>query len=156
MPWSRLAKMPREMVKPLSGCWCWALDLHVLVSGGVDADVTLLEIVAWKCVHLRVFMKMRKISCRTWWGLWSPPFELASWRRWSCSWHRTRRCCCRPKMKCLAYPSQDSSKYEWKNGENYTKCTLTDVKNGSMITQWCNKEIAQLVPILVGFSHLHK
>ena len=32
----------------------------------------------------------------------------------------------------------------------YTKCTLTDVEDGSMITQMCNKEIAQLVPILVG------
>ena len=59
-------------------------------------------------------------------------------------------------MKYLAYPSQDSSKYEWEKGENYTKCTLTDVENGSMITQRCSKEIAQLVPILVSFSHLHK
>ena len=33
-----------------------------------------------------------------------------------------------------------------------TNCTLTDVEDGSMITQMCNKEIAQLVPILVG-SH---
>ena len=32
----------------------------------------------------------------------------------------------------------------------YTKCTLTDVEDGSMI----NKEIAQLVPILVG-SHTY-
>src|SRR3989337_1559781 len=32
----------------------------------------------------------------------------------------------------------------------YTKCTLTDVEDGSMITQMWNKEIAQLVPILVG------
>ena len=38
----------------------------------------------------------------------------------------------------------------------YTKCTLTDVEDGSMITQMWDKEIAQLVPILVGFSHLHK
>ena len=36
----------------------------------------------------------------------------------------------------------------------YTKCTLTDVEDGSMITQICNKEIAQLVPILVG-SHTY-
>ena len=34
----------------------------------------------------------------------------------------------------------------------YNKCTLTDVEDGSMVTQICNKEIAQLVPILVG-SH---
>ena len=34
----------------------------------------------------------------------------------------------------------------------YTKCTLTGVEDGSMITQMWNKEIAQLVPILVG-SH---
>ena len=33
------------------------------------------------------------------------------------------------------------------------KCTLTDVEDGSMITQMWNKEIAQLVPILVGFSY---
>jgi len=38
----------------------------------------------------------------------------------------------------------------------YTKCTLTDVDDGSKITPMWNKEIAQLVPILVGFSHLHK
>ena len=38
----------------------------------------------------------------------------------------------------------------------YTKCTLTNVEDGSMITQMWNKEIAQLVPILVGFSHLQK
>ena len=36
----------------------------------------------------------------------------------------------------------------------YTKCTLTDVEDGSMITQMWNKEIAQLVPILVG-SHTY-
>ena len=36
----------------------------------------------------------------------------------------------------------------------YTKCTLTDVEDGSMITQMLNKEIAQLVPILVG-SHTY-
>ena len=57
-------------------------------------------------------------------------------------------------MKCLAYPSQDSSKYEWEKEKNYTKCTLTNVEDGSMITQMCNKEIAQLVPILVG-SHTY-
>ena len=34
----------------------------------------------------------------------------------------------------------------------YTKCTLTDVEDGSMITQTWNKEITQLVPILVD-SH---
>ena len=38
--------------------------------------------------------------------------------------------------------------------KNYTKCTLTDVEDGSMITQMCNKEIAQLLPILVG-SHTY-
>ena len=36
----------------------------------------------------------------------------------------------------------------------YTKCTLTDVEDGSKITPMCNKEIAQLVPILVG-SHTY-
>src|SRR4051794_11895091 len=36
----------------------------------------------------------------------------------------------------------------------YTKCTFADVEDGSMITQMCNKEIAQLVPILVG-SHTY-
>ena len=36
----------------------------------------------------------------------------------------------------------------------YTKCTLTDVEDGSMITQMCNKEITQLVSILVG-SHTY-
>ena len=36
----------------------------------------------------------------------------------------------------------------------YTKYTLTDVEDGSMITPMCNKEIAQLVPILVG-SHTY-
>jgi hypothetical protein len=72
---------------------------------------------------------------------------------WWCSCSR-RHCRGRPEMKCLAYPSQDSSKYEWKKGENYTKCTLTDVENGSMITQWCNKEIAQLVPIS-SISHTY-
>ena len=101
MPWSRLAKMPRAMVKSLSGCWCWALDLHVRGGDGVDANVTLPEMVAWKHVYLSVFSKMRKIACRTWWGLWSPPFELASWRRSCCLWHRTRRCCCRLKVKAL-------------------------------------------------------
>ena len=45
---------------------------------------------------------------------------------------------------------------EWKKGKNYTKCTLTNVENGSMITQYCSKEIAQLVPYLVDFSHLQK
>ena len=37
-----------------------------------------------------------------------------------------------------------------------TKCTLTDVEGGSMITPMCNKEIPQLVLALVGLSHLHK
>ena len=92
--------MPRRMVKSLSSCWCWALDLHVRGGDGVDADVTLPEMVARRLVLLSIFSKMRKTACRTWWGLWSPPFELASWRRWSCSWHRTRSCCCRPKVKC--------------------------------------------------------
>ena len=59
------AKMPREMVKSLSGCWCRALDLHVLVGDGVDADVILPEMVARKQVLLSVFSKMRKIACRT-------------------------------------------------------------------------------------------
>ena len=36
----------------------------------------------------------------------------------------------------------------------YTKCTLTDVEDGSMITQVWNKEIAQSVPILVD-SHTY-
>ena len=36
----------------------------------------------------------------------------------------------------------------------YTNCTLTDVEDGLMITQMYNKEIAQLVPILVG-SHTY-
>ena len=35
-----------------------------------------------------------------------------------------------------------------------TKCTLTDVDKGSKMTPMCNKEIAQLVPILVG-SHTY-
>ena len=35
-------------------------------------------------------------------------------------------------------------------------CTLTDVEDGSMITQMWNMEIAQFIPILVGVSHLHK
>ena len=49
------------------------------------------------------------------------------------------------------------SKYvSGRNKRTYTKCTLTDVEDGSMITQMWNKEIAQLVPILVGFSHLRK
>ena len=52
MPWSRLAKMPREMVKSLRGCWCRALDLHVLGGDGVDADVILPEMVARKDVLL--------------------------------------------------------------------------------------------------------
>ena len=50
-----------------------------------------------------------------------------------------------------------SKKYaSGKRRRTYTKCTLTDVEDGSMITQMRNKEISQLVPILVGFSHLHK
>ena len=57
-------------------------------------------------------------------------------------------------MKCLSYPSQDLSKYEWEKEKNQTKCTLTDVEDGSMITQMCNEEIAQLVLILVG-SHTY-
>lgn len=40
---------------------------------------------------------------------------------------------------------------EWEKEKNYTKCTLTNLEDGSMITEMCNKEIAQLVPILVGF-----
>ena len=56
------------------------------------------------------------------------------WTFWSCSCSRCR-CRGRPEMKCLAYPSQDSNKYEWEKEKNYTKCTLTDVENGSMITQ---------------------
>ena len=36
----------------------------------------------------------------------------------------------------------------------YTKCTLTDVEDGSMITPMYNKEITQLVPILVD-SHTY-
>ena len=47
----------------------------------------------------------------------------------------TPRCCRRPEMKCLAYPSQDSSKYEWEKEKNLYQCTLTDVEDGSMITQ---------------------
>ena len=49
----------------LSGCWCRALDLHVLVGDGVDADVILPEMVARKHVLLSVFSKMRKVTCRT-------------------------------------------------------------------------------------------
>ena len=60
-----LAKMPRDMVKSLSGCWCRALDLHVLGGDGVDADVTLPEMVARRHVLLSVFSKMRKTACRT-------------------------------------------------------------------------------------------
>ena len=43
---------------------------------------------------------------------------------------------------------------ECEKEKNYTKCTLTNVEDGSMITQMCNKEIAQLVSILVG-SHTY-
>ena len=57
--------MPREMVKSLSGCWCSALDVHVLFGDGVDADVILPEMVAWRHVLLSVFSKMRKTACRT-------------------------------------------------------------------------------------------
>ena len=41
-----------------------------------------------------------------------------------------------------------------RKGRTNTKCTLTDVENGSKITPMCSKEIAQLVPILVG-SHTY-
>ena len=156
MPWSHLAKMPREMVKSLSGCWSWALDLHVLDDDGVDADVILPEMVARRHVLLSVFSKMRKTACRSWWGPWSPPFELASWHRWSIAWHRTRHCCCRPRMKCIAYPSQDSSKYEWEKEKNLYQMYLDRCWRWINDHSMCNKEIAQLVPILVGFSHLHK
>src|SRR3990170_2919670 len=37
-----------------------------------------------------------------------------------------------------------------RNRRTYTKCTMIDVGDGSIIAQMCNKEIAQLVPILVG------
>ena len=154
MPWSHLAKMPREMVKSLSGCWCWALDLAILVGDGVDADVILPEMVARKHVLLSVFSNMRKIACRTWWGLWSPPFELASWRRSCCSWHRTRRCCCRPKVKCLAYPSQDSSKYEWEKEKNLYQCTLTDVDDESSSLK-CGQWNSTVGTNSCWFSHLH-
>ena len=60
-----LGEMPKEMVKSLSGCWCGALDLHILVGDGVDADVILPEKVARKDVLLSIFSKMRKIACRT-------------------------------------------------------------------------------------------
>ena len=47
------------------------------------------------------------------------------------------------------------SKYvSGRNRRTYTKCTLTDVEDGSMITQMWNKEIAQLVPIIVS-SHTY-
>ena len=49
--------MPREMVKSLTGCWCWALDLHVLVGDGVDADVILSEMIARKHVILNIFQR---------------------------------------------------------------------------------------------------
>ena len=52
-------------MKSSSGGWCSALDLHVLVGGGVDADVTLPKMVAQKDVHLSVFSKTRKVACRT-------------------------------------------------------------------------------------------
>ena len=45
---------------------------------------------------------------------------------------------------------------EWEKEKNLYQMTWTVVEDGSMITQMWNKEIAQLVPILVGFSHLHK
>lgn len=43
-----------------------------------------------------------------------------------------------------------------RNRRTNTKCTLTEVESGSMITPMLDKEIAQLVLPLVGFSHLNK
>ena len=145
MPWSRLAKMPREMVKSLSGCWCWALDLHILVGDGVDANVILPEMVARKHVLLSVFSKIGEIACSTWWGLWSPPFELASWRRWSCSWHRTRSCCCRPKVKCRVEVSRKWDKqYQVTFSQSW----------GCIRFHWMwSERIVELVPVL--FTHTY-
>ena len=53
------------------------------------------------------------------------------------------------------WPIHHSKKMcEWEKEKNYTKCTLTEVEDGSMTTQTYNKEIVQLVPILVG-SHTY-
>ena len=59
-------------------------------------------------------------------------------------------------MKCLAYPSQDSSQYEWEKEKNEYQMYLD--QSGKWIHDHTNveKEIAELVPILVGYSHLHK
>ena len=55
----------KGVVKLLSSCWCWALDLHVLVGDGADAGVILAKMVARKDVLLSIFSKMRKIAYRT-------------------------------------------------------------------------------------------
>ena len=44
--------------------------------------------------------------------------------------HRSRRCCCRPKVKCLAYPSLQEKNVSGRNRRTNTKCTLTEVESG--------------------------
>ena len=106
------------------------------------------------------------IDCRM-----SVASELMRSPKACCSWCKAR---CAPNSCCLVTKVFESSPWSMKGGlveelglciipsqyvsggkrRTYTKCTLTKVESGSMITQMWNKEIAQLVPILVD-SHTY-
>ena len=78
------------------------------------------------CCRCSLFSMLRSVACQ-WRGSRCAPARhlvhlafvvvVRSGEFWWCSCSR-RRCRRRPETMCLAYPSQDSSKCEWKKGKN--------------------------------------
>ena len=57
----------------------------------------------------------------------------------------------------LAYPSQDSSQYEWRKRRTNTECTLAEVESGSMITpMWTRKQHNWYQLLLVSHTYTSK